>query len=121
MLLEFHNSNLNVNKTFLNIGLTKSRNFANIILRYYQPHINIKNFFFLNVLRWMKPNTLKGKNLVAGLPLRGQRTHSNKKNIQRFRSYVLSYISGMSASSIFKLSLRIRLGSLKNKDAKAEK
>jgi hypothetical protein len=92
MIFEFHNSNLNINKNFHEIGITRSRNFAFNILRYFPPHLDMRNFFFLNSIKCISPYSLRGFYLSLGMPLRGQRTHSNNKTMHRFRNSVLSFL-----------------------------
>lgn len=121
MMFEFHNSSLNLNKTFLNIGLTKSRNFARLLLHFYQPHINVKNYFFLNVFRHIRPMTVRGFNFSSGMPMRSQRTHSNSKSVKRFRDYFLSYLSTVTAVDFSKYIYRIKMSAAKIKDIHPER
>jgi hypothetical protein len=115
MLFELHNSYLNINKSLLTIGRLRSRNFARLLLWFFQPHINIKNYLFFNTLRLLKPLTLKGLNLIRGLPMRGQRTHSNSKNILRFQSYFSSYILTIPRTNFYEYYSSIKEASLEQK------
>lgn len=121
MLFEFHNSNLNWSRTLLSTGVLRSRNYAKLLLFYFQPHINIKNIYFFNVLRLLNPLNLNGLNLIKALPTRGQRTHSNRKSILRFRNYTSSYILTIPNSDFSYFSDLIRDSSEKIKDIKPEK
>ena len=116
MIFEFHNSHLHITKTFFEIGIGRSRNFAKLLLYFYQPHLNIKDYFFFNLVRFMKPSTLRGKNMIAGLPTHGQRSHSNRKSILRFRSYLSNYISNMSMVNFSRYVRKIKISAYKHKD-----
>ncbi len=115
MLFELHNSYLNINRSLLNIGKLRSINFAKLLLGFFQPHINIKNYLFFNTLRLFKPLTLKGLNLIRGLPMRGQRTHSNSKNILRFQTYFSSYILTIPRTNFYKYYSSIKEASFEQK------
>ena len=93
MLFEFHNSGISLKLTFVNLGLVKSKCFAELLLQFFQPHFNIRLYFYLNALRYMNPNTVRGESLSRGLPMRGQRTHSKKKSIVRFRDTLIKFLS----------------------------
>lgn len=95
MLLEFHNSIFSYNVSFVNIGLEKSKNLAQNFLGFFNPNLNIKDFFFYNIARYEKISNFDGKNLICGLPKRGQRTHSNKKSSRRFHIYSEKYITSL--------------------------
>lgn len=95
MLLEFHNSIFYFDKSFIIIGLEKSKNLAQNFLGFFNPNVNVKDFFFYNVARHEKISNFRGKNLICGLPSRGQRTHSNKKSARRFHSYSEKYITNL--------------------------
>ena len=58
MIFEFHNSHLHITKTFFEIGIGRSRNFAKLLLYFYQPHLNIKDYFFLRVRLFFPPNSV---------------------------------------------------------------
>lgn len=95
MLLEFHNSIFYYDKSFVDIGLEKSKNLAQNLLGFFNPNINIKDFFFYNIARHEKISTFGGKNLLCGLPKRGQRTHSNKRGARRFHLYSEKYVTSL--------------------------
>lgn len=95
MLLEFHNSIFNYDKSFVGIGLEKSKNLAQNLLGFFNPNINIKDYFFYNIARDEKISNFSGKNLICGLPKRGQRTHSNRKSARRFHIYSEKYITNL--------------------------
>jgi hypothetical protein len=116
MLFELHNSNLNISKPINFFGILRSKNFAKLLLYFFQPHINIKNYFFFNILRLFKPLTLRGLNLVRGLPTRGQRTHSNKKNIIKFKNFFSNYILTIPRPNFYNYVSSIKLASIKEKD-----
>lgn len=116
MLFEFHNSFLNLNKSILSMGKLRSKNFARLLLSYFQPHLNIKNYFFFNILRLLKPLVLKGYNLIRGLPMRSQRTHSNKKNIARFQDFFSNYILSIPRTNFYKYYALIKESSARIKD-----
>ncbi len=86
-----------------------------MLLGFFQPHINIKNYLFFNTLRLFKPLTLKGLNLIRGLPMRGQRTHSNSKNILRFQTYFSSYILTIPRTNFYKYYSSIKEASFEQK------
>jgi hypothetical protein len=69
----------------------------------------------------MKPLTLKGLNLIRGLPMRGQRTHSNSKNILRFRNYFSSYILTIPRTNFYKYYSAIKESSVEIKEPKSKK
>ena len=121
MIFEFHNSCLNVGKTFIELGLRRSKNYAKLLMYFYQPHINPKDYYHFNLVRFMKPMTLRGKNLIAGLPTHGQRTHSNRKSIVRFRGYFSNYISNMSMANFSRFVRKIKISAFRHKDALPEK
>lgn len=121
MLYEVHNSLLFWNKTLLNMGFLRSKNYAKLLLFYFQPHINIKNIFFFNVLRLLNPLSQMGINLIRALPTKGQRTHSNKKSILRFRNYFSSYILTIPNTDFSTYSSLIKENSVKYQDLKPEK
>lgn len=102
MLFEFHSAGLYLNKSFYNFGFKKIKNFALLCLKYVQPHVNLQYFYFLNVIKYVIPTNNRGINLFFSLPLRSQRTHSNSKNIHRFRNNLLNnilYIPGINLKS----------------------
>lgn len=47
MILEFHNSMFNYSNSFIVIGLEKSKNLAQNFLGFFNPNINVKDFFFI--------------------------------------------------------------------------
>jgi len=110
-----------MNTSILNTGKLRSQNFARLLLFYFQTHINIKNIYFFNVLRLLRPLNLNGLNLIKGLPTRGQRTHSNKKSILRFRNYFSNYILTIPNTDFSYFSDLIKDASIKPKDIKIEK
>lgn len=95
MLLEFHNSICCYEKNFITIGLEKSKNMAQNLLGFFNPNINLKDFFFYNIARYEKISSFSGKNLICGLPRRGQRTHCNRRSSRRFHIYSEKYITNL--------------------------
>lgn len=116
MVFELHNSYIHISNSIKSVGILKAKNFAKLLLFFFQPHINIKNYFFFNVLRLLNPMSLKGYNLIRGLPMRSQRTHSNKKNIARFRDYFSNYILTIPRTNFYNFYTLIKESSYKYKD-----
>ena len=59
--------------------------------------------------------------MIAGLPTHGQRSHSNRKSILRFRSYLSNYISNMSMVNFSRYVRKIKISAYKHKDTPVEK
>lgn len=68
------------------------RNMGILLLKYSSPRLEVFWPSAWNILRQIKIRTLRGRKYRLGLPVRGQRTHSNAKTTRRFRSNIVSYV-----------------------------